>query len=153
MSGKPHFYQRILPLSKLREIMCQCPMSGKPHFYSDLVRWEACVDGCVNALCRASLISTLIIFIISILVSWVSMPYVGQASFLPCLLRRMFYQKLYIVITIFLTIWFFPPFPTNDYKIRIIMLLFHHFLPVIWRKYGVIHHFRSIPSIAKIARL
>ncbi len=58
MSGKPHFYVRITEKEVDAVNVCQCPMSGKPHFY----RWAGSIgtnnNYCVNALCRASLIST-----------------------------------------------------------------------------------------------
>ena len=39
--------------------MCQCPVSGKSHFYARYMHETQKVERCVNALYRASLISTL----------------------------------------------------------------------------------------------
>ena len=62
---------------------CQCPMSGKPHFYETKIRNIPTKEECVNALCRASLISTDYNSRAEGILLCVSMPYVGQASFLP----------------------------------------------------------------------
>ena len=41
------------------DTLCQCPMSGKPHFYCTVRCSILSAKIGVNALCRASLISTL----------------------------------------------------------------------------------------------
>ena len=108
MSGKPHFYRRRKQHEQALHPMCQCPMSGKPHFYAPQSHGIRRGRNCVNALCRASLISTIathrsttiLVYCVNALCraslistddgdededyeDEVSMPYVGQASFLP----------------------------------------------------------------------
>ena len=58
ISGFPHFYKLDgkIGIDILR--LCQCPISGFPHFYCTSGRREFEVRNCVNALYRASPIST-----------------------------------------------------------------------------------------------
>ena len=58
-SGFSHFYFLLFYLIELAFALCQCPTSGFSHFYRHRRYLFRRTGGCVNALHRASPISTL----------------------------------------------------------------------------------------------
>ena len=84
-------YIRLLPFlqmaetkTSIRQIVCQCPTSGFSHFYQDLTDVQTKANDCVNALHRASPISTGTEDIYLEGQAGVSMPYIGLLPFLLC---------------------------------------------------------------------
>ena len=73
MSGSHHFYYILVGYTYLFPKLCQCPMSGSHHFYSFSNIDRKATLYCVNALCRAHIISTLPFQNLSI-----------YAGFMPC---------------------------------------------------------------------
>ena len=67
--------------------MYQCPQSGNPHFYAKEIHDDWCREKSVNALNRATLISTIHRTAARYRQRSVSMPSIGQPSFLPYPLR------------------------------------------------------------------
>ena len=81
-------YIRLLPFlqmaetkTSIRQIVCQCPTSGFSHFYQDLTDVQTKANDCVNALHRASPISTVAVCK-NCGEKTVSMPYIGLLPFL-----------------------------------------------------------------------
>ena len=58
-TGFPHFYPTDANAATSKKQPCQCPKTGFPHFYRLRAIVELHSNGCVNALKRASLISTI----------------------------------------------------------------------------------------------
>ena len=74
----------------------QCPSSGFSHFYRIDVSWSGGMSDCVNALLRASLISTQFRTHRWKCCNSVSMPFFGLLSFLQSI-RRSLWRALYRV--------------------------------------------------------
>ena len=56
--GRSSFLQSMVITSSAIKQVCQCPQSGDPHFYTGSKLWITRTPESVNALSRASLIST-----------------------------------------------------------------------------------------------
>ena len=63
------------------------PYVGQASFLRDDVLYQATLPEGINALCRASLISTVVSLVRFPTKKFVSMPYVGQASFLQNIMK------------------------------------------------------------------
>ena len=87
-SGFSHFYSKKAMAKQNKSKVCQCPTSGFSHFYHEREVRNNNIIKCVNALHRASPISTLNQSQ-NLSQRLVSMPYIGLLPFLQYPLKNL----------------------------------------------------------------